>query len=66
MSNHSRRPEPSDPPCRRVLLVSAAELGGEVEEVVGNHIEIVLSFDIPGLGRAVLERLLDSRSKESA
>jgi hypothetical protein len=49
-----------------VLLVSAAELGGEVEEVVGNHIEIVLSFDIPGLGRAVLERLLDSRSKESA
>jgi len=33
-------------------LASAAELGGEVEEAVGDHIEIVLGFDIPGLVRA--------------
>src|ERR1700730_2172382 len=49
-----------------LAALSAAELGGEIDEAVGDHIEIVLGLDIPGLVRAVLERPADKGGVEAA
>src|SRR5882762_3340487 len=44
---------------------SAAELGCEVDETVGDHVEIVFGLEIPGLVGAVLERPADKGGVEA-
>ena len=45
---------------------SAAELDGEVDEILGDHVEIVLRLQIPGLVGTVLERPADEGGMEAA
>src|SRR6516165_5075869 len=66
----SSMPPPARPAsrteARRFGIASTAELGGEVNKAVGDHIEIVLGPHIPGLVGTVLERPADERGMEAA